>query len=97
MQHAPPAAWMQHHFNQTMDLTPHRHVIAQSPLIPGAGMLENTPLPLKMPTPEAPDLPAEPNTVVQRSWLVVISQIAGNLEPMANAIRELIASVREWF
>ena len=63
----------------------------------GAGMLENTPLPLKMSVTETPALPAETNTVIRSFWMVVISQLVGNLEPIAKAIRELISSVREWF
>ena len=97
IQHTPPAAWMQYHFNQTMDTTPHRRAIAQSLLIPSVGVLENTPLPLKMSITEAPDLPAETNTVTRRFWLLAISQIAANFEPITNTIRELISSVREWY
>lgn len=63
----------------------------------GAGMLENTPLPLKMSVTEAPDLPAETNTVFRSFWLMVISQLASNWEDIANTIRALISSVREWF
>jgi len=93
-QEYPTAAWMQHHFNQTMDWT-NRRLVAQSFVFPGVGAMENTPLPLRMSVTEIPVMPAEINMGVRRFWFVAIGQFVSNWELISKAIRQWIGWVIE--
>ena len=93
-QEFPTAAWMQHHFNQTMDLTHHRHAIAQSLLIPGVGVLANTPAPEMFVT-ETPEIPADINVEVRLLWFYQIKELVNNRESITEIIRQCISWIRE--
>ena len=85
-QEYPTAAWMQHHFNQT---------IAQSFLIPGVGAMENTPLPLKMSATETLEIPAEINMGKQSFRFLVISYLVSKWESITEIIQQCISWFRD--
>ncbi len=84
MESAPPAAWIQPPFPQTMDLM-QRRLVPQSFIFPGVSAMENTPLPLLDIHTEVPtrEMPAEINMTAQKFCFLVISQIASNWKSIA--------------
>ena len=84
MEPVPPAAWMQPPLRQTMDWT-QRRLVPQYFMIPGVGVMENTPICLLAIHPEVsvPEMPKETNTTALKISFFVIRLVVNNWKSIA--------------